>query len=165
MKKNLLSSLLLITLSLGAIAQPYRWIVPGTMSHRLDDSGFPEQEFTNLYRGHYYGYGIGGSMTAFNSSQYKDFSLFEHEVDSNFISDPNDVDVLPEKDWKRHMLNFRIAYPNTFDSTDIATKYPLILLMHGAGERGDCWKGRDGSRSGKHIRTFVDQHPCAIRTI
>jgi len=31
-------------------------------------------------------------------------------------------------------LNYRILYPNGFDKTK---KYPVLLFLHGSGERGD----------------------------
>lgn len=33
-------------------------------------------------------------------------------------------------------LPFRLMYPNNYDSTDTDTKWPIILMMHGAGEYG-----------------------------
>jgi hypothetical protein len=34
--------------------------------------------------------------------------------------------------------NFRLAFPNNYDP-NYANGYPLMLVFHGAGERGNCW--------------------------
>lgn len=140
------------------------FIVPGTMSYRLDGSNNPDlvQDGPDqgnvpdyLVRGHYYGYDNGGARTGFNSSQYLDFTFFQHPSNPNWITDPHQVDSLPVSGnggfnssgnppkWLG--LNFRIAYPSStyynVDTTSKETLYPLIVFMHGAGERADCWGG------------------------
>jgi predicted esterase len=39
-------------------------------------------------------------------------------------------------------LNFRVMFPNGYNKKDTVTKYPLILMLHGAGESGRSWAGR-----------------------
>lgn len=143
--------LLLTTSTVSAqIPNEYYFIVPGTMSYRLDGSKNPSLS-ENLRRGKYYGADVGGAMTVYNSSQYKDFALFHDYNDPNYITDPDDVNNVPAD---RFMLNYRIAYPSrTHYDYDTASKeqlFPLIILMHGAGERGDCWAsscyGKDDPR-------------------
>ncbi|MEL7002454.1 MAG: fibronectin type III domain-containing protein [Bacteroidota bacterium] len=142
MKKIVVVVLLILSGSIyNLYSQPYRWIVPGTMSHRLSTSTTTDVDLTHLYRGHYFGY-PGGGLTNFNSSQYKEFALFEHPSNATWYQQPSDVDMLPENQFKRFQMNFRMLYPTAFDSTDFSVKYPVLLMMHGAGERGDCWPGR-----------------------
>ncbi|MEQ8475976.1 fibronectin type III domain-containing protein [Fulvivirga sp.] len=140
------------------------FIVPGTMSYRLDGSNNPAlvQDGPDqgnvpdyLVRGHYYGYDNGGARTSWNSSQYLDFTFFQHPTNPNWITDPHQVDSLPVSGNNGYNssgnppkwlgLNFRIAYPSSsyynVDTTSKETLYPLILFMHGAGERADCWGG------------------------
>ncbi|WP_331972610.1 prolyl oligopeptidase family serine peptidase, partial [Ohtaekwangia sp.] len=38
-------------------------------------------------------------------------------------------------------LNFRVIFPTNFNKKDTVTKYPLILMLHGAGESGRAWEG------------------------
>lgn len=38
-------------------------------------------------------------------------------------------------------MNWRIVYPLNYDSTRVQ-KYPMIVMMHGAGESGRIWTGR-----------------------
>ncbi|ELR73350.1 hypothetical protein C900_04202 [Fulvivirga imtechensis AK7] len=133
------------------VPKQHYFIVPGTMSYRLDATTNPPLSHPDtLVRGTYYGAASGGAMTGFNSSQYKDFSLFYHPNKADFITDPHQVDVLPKinnggYNWSRWLLNFRMAYPSTTHySYDTASKeqlFPLIIFMHGAGERADCWGG------------------------
>ncbi|WP_185152688.1 fibronectin type III domain-containing protein [Fulvivirga aurantia] len=130
------------------------FIVPGTMSYRTDNSSSPGLSHPDtLIRGRYYGYDDGGARTWWNSSQYKDFTFFQHPTNPNWITDPNQVNKLPKagnggynssgnpNKWLG--LNFRIAYPSethyNLDTASRETLYPLILFMHGAGERADCW--------------------------
>ncbi|SKC82440.1 fibronectin type III domain-containing protein [Ohtaekwangia koreensis] len=39
-------------------------------------------------------------------------------------------------------MNFRVIFPNGYNKKDTLTKYPLILMLHGAGESGRSWAGR-----------------------
>lgn len=39
-------------------------------------------------------------------------------------------------------LNFRVAFPPGFNKADLTKKYPVILMLHGAGESGRTWQGR-----------------------
>lgn len=48
----------------------------------------------------------------------------------NNINDPNDPTDVAAGMW------FRMMLPNGFDINDQNTKYPLILFLHGSGERG-----------------------------
>lgn len=137
------------------------FIVPGTMSVRLDNSANPaiapssgNYKTPDYYvRGHYFNYDNGGGRTGWNSSQYLDFTFFQHPTNPNWITDPHQVDSLPFSGNNGYNysgsipkwlgLNYRIAYPSSsyynVDTTSKETLYPLILFMHGAGERADCW--------------------------
>ncbi|MEP2771627.1 MAG: fibronectin type III domain-containing protein [Fulvivirga sp.] len=137
------------------------FLVPGTMSVRLDGSDNPaiapsdrNYKSPDYYvRGRYFGYDNGGARTNWNSSQYLDFTIFQHRDDPNWITDPHQVDSLPFSGNNGYNysgnpakwlgLNYRIAYPSSayynVDTTSKETLYPLILFMHGAGERADCW--------------------------
>lgn len=35
-------------------------------------------------------------------------------------------------------LNYRLLYPNSYDK-NYKDGYPLLIMLHGAGERGNCW--------------------------
>ena len=39
-------------------------------------------------------------------------------------------------------LNFRVAFPPGYNKADLSKKYPVILMLHGAGESGRSWQGR-----------------------
>lgn len=87
-------------------------ILPGTYSNRVDENGDP----TNTY----YGFPEGG-MARFDSSPYKDFHL---------VNGP---------DGMRDIMNFRLLSPEGYDPENPGKKYPLILMLHGAGESGVSW--------------------------
>lgn len=93
-------------------------IVPGTISDRVDENGNP----TNTY----YGAPYGGLTTIFDSSPYKDFHL--EYLNNNNV-------------WK-FAMNYRLLSPNGYDPNDVKNKYPMIVMMHGAGESGRSWPGR-----------------------
>lgn len=38
-------------------------------------------------------------------------------------------------------LNFRVVFPNGYNKNDASKKYPLIVMLHGAGESGRSWEG------------------------
>ena len=38
-------------------------------------------------------------------------------------------------------LNFRVLFPNGYNKNDASKKYPLIIMLHGAGESGRSWEG------------------------
>lgn len=60
------------------------------------------------------------TIPSWNSSQYKQGYLFK---------DIGQFSVY---------MNYRLRFPSGYDST-YSQGYPLILFMHGAGERGNCW--------------------------
>lgn len=56
------------------------------------------------------------------------------------------------------VLNYRILYPNNFD---VAKKYPLILFLHGAGERGND-NEKQLSNGGKLFLDSLDKYPAIV---
>ncbi len=52
------------------------------------------------------------------------------------VSSAQDLSLLQKKEYisNGHTLPYRILYPENYDKTK---KYPLILFLHGAGERGN----------------------------
>jgi predicted esterase len=42
----------------------------------------------------------------------------------------------------RAFINFRVMFPPGYNVNDVTTKYPLVLVLHGAGESGRVWTGR-----------------------
>jgi predicted esterase len=38
-------------------------------------------------------------------------------------------------------LNFRVLFPTGYNKNDASKKYPLIVMLHGAGESGRSWEG------------------------
>ena len=67
---------------------------------------------TNTYR----------DMTAWDSSPYTEGNLREKNGTSDAF-----------------VMNYRLLYPLNY-STTYSPGYPLIVFLHGAGERGNCWK-------------------------
>jgi chitodextrinase len=61
------------------------------------------------------------SMTSWNSDPYHQFNL------RNRTSNKDDF-----------MQNFRLLPPQNYDE-NFEEGYPLIIMLHGAGERGNCW--------------------------
>jgi predicted peptidase len=39
-------------------------------------------------------------------------------------------------------LNFRVIFPPGYNKLDVNKKYPMIIMLHGAGESGRVWQGR-----------------------
>ncbi len=173
MKSKLLSLIviLLIASVLDLVAQPYYFIVPGTISYRLDGTTAPE--ITNpleLRRNSpgYYGYSRvpSGARTGFDSSPYLDFSFFTHPTDPNAYGPGNYPDVVkdgpPEpnvariKEW---LMNFRMVFPVGFDPENPGTeRLPLLVMMHGAGERGDCWNNNCYSNNNDYANLWNNDH-------
>jgi hypothetical protein len=60
-------------------------------------------------------------MTAWDSSPYKQGNLREKNGTQDYFT-----------------LNYRLLFPANYDQT-YSDGYPLIVMMHGAGERGNCW--------------------------
>ncbi|MDX1629261.1 MAG: hypothetical protein R3345_11215, partial [Fulvivirga sp.] len=104
---------------------------PETYSHREDPNGdtifLDPNNKNHIIAGNYYGYPTG-ARTAFDSSPFKEFSL--HEVNNE--GDP----VYP---WTWQKMNFRLKFPEDYDPADNTKKYPMMVFMHGAGERANCW--------------------------
>jgi hypothetical protein len=67
---------------------------------------------TNTYR----------DMTAWDSSPYTEGNLREKNGTSDAF-----------------VMNYRLLYPLNYNQT-YSPGYPLIVFLHGAGERGNCWK-------------------------
>lgn len=64
------------------------------------------------------------------------------------------------KEYKKddQLLNYRILYPNNFDKNK---KYPLVLFLHGAGERGDD-NEKQLSNGGKLFLDSIDRYPAIV---
>lgn len=60
-------------------------------------------------------------MTSWDSSPYKQGNLREKNGTSDYF-----------------ILNYRLLFPVNY-TPSYAEGYPLIVMMHGAGERGNCW--------------------------
>ena len=60
-------------------------------------------------------------MTSWDSSPYRQGNLREKNGTADYF-----------------ILNYRLLLPLNY-STSYAAGYPLIIMMHGAGERGNCW--------------------------
>jgi hypothetical protein len=69
---------------------------------------------TNTYR----------DMTSWDSQPYSQGHLRERNGSSdNFV------------------MNYRLLFPSNYNAS-YAEGYPLIVIMHGAGERANCWETR-----------------------
>ena len=60
-------------------------------------------------------------MTSWDSSPYTQGNLREKNGSADYF-----------------ILNYRLLFPSSYNST-YDPGYPLIIMMHGAGERGNCW--------------------------
>jgi hypothetical protein len=60
-------------------------------------------------------------MTSWDSSPYSQGSLREKNGKSDYF-----------------IMNYRLLFPSNYNRT-YGEGYPLIIMMHGAGERGNCW--------------------------
>jgi hypothetical protein len=59
---------------------------------------------------------------------------------TSWDSSPYTQGNLREKNGKLDyfILNYRLLFPSAYNAT-YSNGYPLIIMMHGAGERGNCW--------------------------
>jgi predicted peptidase len=73
--------------------------------------------------------------------------------------DPKDFEPRQHKDSDGNVLPYRLFKPKNFDATK---KYPLILFLHGAGERGadNTAQVRDALHFARP--DIQDEHPCFI---
>lgn len=62
-------------------------------------------------------------MTSWDSSPYTQGNLREKNGSSDYF-----------------IMNYRLLFPQNYNAT-YSEGYPLILMVHGAGERGNCWDG------------------------
>lgn len=69
---------------------------------------------TNTYR----------DMTSWNSSAYTEGNLREKNGSRDYF-----------------IMNYRLLFPVNYQAS-YADGYPLIVMMHGVGERGNCWDSR-----------------------
>lgn len=89
------------------------------------DSGFTYREVVSsicddpLHHCHYY------KMVSWDDSQIKEFSL--RRMSGSAV---------------QGFMNFRVLFPNGWSKDDHVTKYPGIVMLHGAGEAGRTWQGR-----------------------
>jgi hypothetical protein len=84
-------------------------------------------------------------MTSWDSSPYTEGNLREKtSTADNFV------------------MNFRLLLPNNYNSS-YSPGYPMIVMMHGAGERGNCWE----SDCHHADRTWnpVSNSPAAPKTV
>lgn len=87
---------------------------------KINIERYPVQDSTYSFRG-----STGGGKTTYfdrtgwNSDQYDQ----GHVIDNN-------TNIFQQ--------NFRLLKPNGYDE-NFADGYPLIIMLHGAGERGNCW--------------------------
>lgn len=62
-------------------------------------------------------------MVSWDDSQYEEFEYFVTQNATGPVLD---------------FMNFRLIFPNNYDSSG-NTKYPMIVMLHGAGESGRSW--------------------------
>lgn len=69
----------------------------------------------------------------------------------------------------QEFMNFRVLFPNGFNKNN-DTKYPLIVMLHGAGESGRSWAGRydynpddiEYDNNGRNVIHGGTQHIAAV---
>lgn len=67
-------------------------------------------------------------------------------------------------------MNFRVIYPPGYDFNNDSIKYPLIIMLHGAGESGRVWTGYYNypstdlrfDNNGDQLRNGGDEHRIAV---
>lgn len=64
-------------------------------------------------------------MVSWDDSQYEQFTYFVTENATGPVQD---------------FMNYRLIFPNDYDDSG-NTKYPMIVMLHGAGESGRSWSG------------------------
>ncbi|MGB5930687.1 MAG: GDSL-type esterase/lipase family protein, partial [Cyclobacteriaceae bacterium] len=107
-----------VSVSFGtSYAQTYE-VNEGTVSYRVSDSEIG----TDLVVGTYFG-APEGEMTNYNSSEYQDYYLRRSGGQLTF-------------NW---LMNGRLLFPQNYDPTK---EYPMVVMLHGAGESGVSWPGR-----------------------
>ena len=103
----------------------------GTWSYRVDSAGDVINDQNGIFLGTYRGALPGADTRFFDSRDFLDYSYHERLPSENVPSRFN------------HRLNFRIKFPENYDAPENASRvYPMMVFMHGAGERGNCWPGR-----------------------
>jgi hypothetical protein len=83
-------------------------------------------------------------MTSWDSSPYKEGNLRERNGSSDYF-----------------IMNYRLLFPNNY-TTSYSEGYPLIVMMHGAGERGNCWD--DKCYHADRTWTYATNSPPAPET-
>lgn len=131
--KTLLSWILLLACSSSALSQVdtsfiYNTSMPyGTLDIRLRKSA---SRFYYLQAGRTFSFresspGVKTNtfrdMTSWNSSSYTEGNLREKSGSADYF-----------------ILNYRLLFPSNY-KTDYTPGYPIIVMMHGLGERGNCW--------------------------
>lgn len=62
-------------------------------------------------------------------------------------------------DSKGTHLNYQILYPKNYDASQ---KYPLVLFLHGAGERGDDNMAQLKNGAKEVFEKLENSHPCIV---
>jgi predicted esterase len=80
---------------------------------------YPDNSYRRTTLDHYY------KMVGWDDSQYKEFALTVNDTTGRVVD----------------FMNWRAIFPPGYDKND-GKKYPMILMLHGAGESGRSWSGR-----------------------
>jgi hypothetical protein len=112
MKKlpGLFTLLLLTTLFQGVLAQNKDTALVSVTDFRLDPGTFSWRESNTYY-----------DMTSWDSAPYTEGNL-KQKSGGNWL----------------FRMNYRLLLPVGYSST-YKQGYPIIIMLHGAGERGNCW--------------------------
>jgi hypothetical protein len=85
------------------------------------------------------------------------------DMTTNWDSSPYTQGNMREKNGTSDyfIMNYRLLFPNNY-STSYDDGYPLIVMMHGAGERGNCWD--NNCYHGDRTWTYATNTPPAPET-
>lgn len=76
-----------------------------------------------------------------------------------------------QADYASAFLNLRIIFPPGYNVNDPSKKYPVIIMLHGAGESGRAWEGNFEYSAGdpmfdnnsNALKNGGDEHQLAVR--
>jgi hypothetical protein len=82
---------------------------------------------------------------------------------TNWDSSPYTEGNLREKSstFDNFVMNYRLLFPNNYNA-NYSNGYPLVIMMHGAGESGNCWDTK--CHHGTSSWTYQNNSPTAPTT-
>lgn len=69
-----------------------------------------------------------------------DMTSFDTKYYNGNVTKPGYREGYLSEPWGSLIMNFRLQYPENYNPGE-NYDYPMIVMMHGAGERANCWNG------------------------